>query len=101
MKNTVKIQANRDGYILPRRCLHKLVDKIIQDGRTLVQQGILVSAIYDIDNSLYRDVFRAIIIAVYTSGDTAVAKRLSRTIVKGVDYIYGLKFPQNQEPGQP
>jgi len=88
-ENVIKVDTN--NYTLPSRWLYKLTDKIFENGKNSIQQGILISAIQSLDPALHRDALRAIIKVVYSSGNTPTASRLSKTIVKGSDYIAGFR----------
>jgi hypothetical protein len=80
MKNDVQ-------YVMPARWLYKFIDHMVEEGQ-LIQRGILNGIIQDLDQRHYRDVLRAIIKAIYSSGDEVTADRLSRTIVRGFDYLH-------------
>jgi hypothetical protein len=78
---------NEVGYVLSNRHLYFFVNEIIKSGDPTVQLGILTGIIQDLKPEHYRDVLRAVVKAVYVSGDQAGAGRLSRSIVQGSDYI--------------
>ena len=80
---------NEARYVLPRKTLYYFTDRICEYSERPVKTGILTGIIQDLDPKLHRKVLRSIVKAVYDAGDEAAAGRLSRTIVKGVDFVMG------------
>jgi glucose-6-phosphate 1-dehydrogenase len=76
-------------YVLSNRHLFFCINEIVKSGDLTVQHGILSGMIQSLEPEHYRDVMRAAVKAVYSSGDEAAADRLSRTIIRGFDYILG------------
>lgn len=79
---------NGAGYVLSNRNLYFLINEIVKTGDPKVQLGILTGIIQGLKPEMYRDVLRAAVKAVYSSGDTSAARRMSKSIVSGTDYIF-------------
>jgi hypothetical protein len=72
-------------YVLSNRHLYYFINEIVKRGDPTVQKSILTRIIQDLKPEHCRDVFRAAVKAA--SEDATTAGRLSRTIIRGVDYI--------------
>lgn len=90
---------NKPTYVLSNKHLYFFINEIAKTGDPTIQRGILTGIIQNLKPAHYRDVLRAVVKTVYSSGDKAAAGRLSRAIVQGQDYISAQTMRTNEIQG--
>jgi len=89
----------KDGYsYLSNKHLYFFIDEILKRAKDdpTIQKGILSGIMHGLDPKHHRDVLRAAVKTVFSSGDEAAVKRLSRTIVQGFDYVSAQNRQNNE-----